>query len=375
MFSAATAFVFSESKIGRSMAKFLRLDLVTPEGSKQVGKIESGEILIGREPGTPNGITIENTAISRQHAQFLRGRNCWLFKDLGSTNGSWLNGKPLKAGSWRIVRSGDVVQLADSVLQISEERGPGFAPPGSSSGMGGKALVVFSHGNFQDEFPVPEYGRALVVGGSRNDLALEGDLAELPTLVIERRGEKICAFGLAKEQKVYINDQEMSDLVALKDGDEIQVGQYSVLFSDPRTQPSANDGLRTAGGLFAGEPARASSEGPVEQTTRLSAVRGWANAEGSPANEGMLTAPKTQPRLPFGQQGIQDDPSLEETVAISPDDPRLKGTGYDRHPSTRYVEDSGPNLSLEAVEDKVIIIIGFVLLIALLGLVLWWVFA
>ncbi len=354
------------------MAKFLRIDLTKPDGAVPIGKIESGEAFIGREPGTATGITVDNTAISRQHGLFVRGRNCWVFRDLGSTNGSWLNGKPLKAGQWKIVRSGDVLQLADSALNLVEERGPGFAAPGSTSNVGGRALIVFSGGNFQDEYPIPEYGRALVVGGSRSDLPLDGDLAELPTLVVERRGEGICAFGLAKDQKVYINENEMNDVVPLKDGDDIQVGQYSILYSDPTGQRA---GAAQQPPLFAGErPSAGASVGPVEQTTRLSGVRGWANTEGAAPSDGMLTGAKTQPRLNFGQQDYAD-PNAEETIAIDPNDSRLRGLGYDRHPSTRYVEEGRQGVSLEAVEDKVILIIGFVLLLALLGLVLWWVFA
>lgn len=375
MISASTAFTLTEPFFYRSMAKFLRIDQVFDQGPKTIGKLESGEVFVGREPGTATGITVDNTAISRQHGLFLRGRNSWLFKDLGSTNGSWLNGKPLKAGQWRFVRSGDVVQLADAVLSITEDRGPGFAAPGTSA-MGGRTLIVFSNGDFKEEYPVPEYGRALVVGGSRGDLPIDGDLAELPTLVVERRGEKICAFGLSKDLKVYINEQEMTDVVALKDSDEIKVGAYQIVYGDPSTadtRPAARSSA--AAGQFPTRAEGVPGSGPIDQTARLSSVRGWANAEGAAGGgDGMLTGPKSQPRLPFGQGERGSDPSMDETISIDPRDLHGKGSGYDRHPSTRYVEDEGPPISLQAVEDKVIVIIGFVLLISLLALVVWWVF-
>ncbi|MBN8548186.1 MAG: FHA domain-containing protein [Deltaproteobacteria bacterium] len=378
MISASTAFALTEPFFDRSMAKFLRIDQVTEQGPKQIGKLESGEAYIGREPGTLTGITVDNTAISRQHGLFLRGRNHWLFKDLGSTNGSWLNGKPLKAGQWRVVRSGDVIQLADSVLNINEERGPGFAAPGSSS-IAGRTLIVFSGESFHEEYPVPEYGRALVVGGSRGDLVIDGDMAELPTLVVERRGDKICAFGLSKDLKVSINEQDMNDVVALKDSDEIKVGPYTIIYGDPATA-EVRPGQRAVAGPagFGNRPEGTPTGGQVDQTARLSSVRGWANTEpsavGSPG-DGMLTGPKSSPRLPFGQGERDEDPNIEETIAISGSMRRGKGSGYDRHPSTRYTEDEGPSISLQAVEDKVIIIIGLILLISLFGLVVWWVFA
>lgn len=370
MISASAAFRLTEPFFDNSMAKFLRVDLLSPEGAKTLGKLELGEVFIGREPGTPTGITVDNTAISRQHGLFVRGRNHWLFKDLGSTNGSWLNGKPIKAGQWKIVRSGDMLQLADSALSMVEERGAGLSAPGVASTTGGRSLIVFSHDTFQDEFPVPEYGRALVVGGSRSDLSLDGDLAELPTLVIERRGERICAFGLAKDLKVYVNEHEMTELVALKDSDELKLGQYTILFSDPGSA-EARPGPAAQETSYSERPSGAPATGPVEQTTRLSGVRGWTT-EGA-GGEGFLTGPKTQPRLPFGQGGT-GDPPIDETISIASTEIREKAKGYDRHPSTRYVEEEGAPYSMEAMEDKVIIIIGFVLLISLLGLVVWWVF-
>lgn len=371
MISAFGAFALTQPYVDSSMVKFLRIDLLGPSGPAQLARLESGEVYVGREPGTPTGVTVENTAISRQHGLFFRTRNHWLYKDLGSTNGSWLNGKPLKAGTWKILHSGDVLQLADSALAIHEER----ADNRSASSSTGRALIVFSRGQFQDEFPVPEYGRALVVGGSRSDLALDGDLAELPTLVIERRGERICAFGLAKEQKVLVNDAEMVELLALRDSDEIKVGQYAILFSDPTTAQRAPGQLAQTGTPVQDSHSVTGTGAPVEQTTKLSGMRGWANDSASGAETGFISA-KTQPRLPFGQ-AESESRSLDETISIDASEFASRRTHFDRHPSMRYDEeevDRGGGSAMDAIEDKVIIIIGFLLLLTLLALLVWWVF-
>jgi pSer/pThr/pTyr-binding forkhead associated (FHA) protein len=340
--------------------KQLRVGLVNQDGSEvPLGVVDSAEVFIGREPGE-GGITVDNSAVSRQHGLFFCGREQWLFKDLGSTNGTWHNGLKLKNGAWRILREGDLLQLADSVLRMHEQSGAGMAP--QHGGLGGRALIVFAKGEFAKELSVPEYGRALVVGGSRADLPLDGDLAELPTLVIERRGEKICAFGLAREQKVYINDREMAELVALKDSDEIRIGQYSILFSDPASID------RRVSGAVPGTPQRdpGSIAKAVEQTSKLTGVRDWGSGESEGFGSG-----KAQSRMPFGQ--VSDTESLDETQAI---DSRAfrQGGNVDRHPGLRFAdeEEQGSGPSLEALEDKVIVIIGGVLVVTLLVLLVWW---
>jgi hypothetical protein len=239
--------------------------------------------------------------------------------------------------------------------------------------VGGRTLIVFAHDQFQDEYPVPEYGRAIVVGGTRGDLPIDGDLAELPTLVVERRGDSICAFGLAKDLKVYINGQEMGESVPLKDSDEMKVGQYTIVYGDPSSVQKKN--TPRVGVVGTAVVDRSQGGAIPEAGFRASSVRGWANPENLPPEpDANLTAPRTQTRMTFGQ-GAEDNANLDETIAIDPEDMRMRGAGYDRHPSTRYTEDERQPISLEAVEDKVIIIIGFVLLVSLLALIVWWVFS
>ncbi|MBX7144430.1 MAG: FHA domain-containing protein [Oligoflexia bacterium] len=337
----------------------LLIELVNQDGSAvQLGKLSGAQTFIGREPGE-GGVTVDNSAVSRQHGLICCGRAHWLYKDLGSTNGTWHNGAPVTGGSWRILRHGDLLQLADSVLRLTEEKPPGYSSPASGTSIGGRALIVFAHGNFQEEYPVPEYGRALVVGGSRGDLQLEGDLAELPTLVVERRGDKICAFGLSKDLKVQVNDKEMTDLVSLRDGDQLTLGQYIILFSDPSSAE------KKATGPVPGTPQRdpGSISRTVEQTTKLAGVREWGNG----SERGSGAAAKPQVRSQFGQR-----PELDETVAIDPRSLSEGSQGFDRPPASRYAVAPSSSSSLENLEDKVILIIGGLLVLAVLVLLIWW---
>ncbi|MFL5826002.1 MAG: FHA domain-containing protein [Thermoleophilaceae bacterium] len=69
--------------------------------------VRDGEALtIGR--GTDCALPLEDPFVSRRHAQLSRSADTWLLRDLGSTNGVWVNG-------WRVreaeLRDGDEVRL------------------------------------------------------------------------------------------------------------------------------------------------------------------------------------------------------------------------------------------------------------------------
>lgn len=48
---------------------------------------------IGREPG--NTIIVDEDTVSARHAQFVLERGRWWLEDLGSTNGTFINHRPL----------------------------------------------------------------------------------------------------------------------------------------------------------------------------------------------------------------------------------------------------------------------------------------
>jgi hypothetical protein len=74
---------------------------------------------IGREPGCD--MTLADETVSRWHASLERSASGWLLADLGSTNGTRLNG-------WRVtsampVRPGDMVSFGSATYVLSERPG------------------------------------------------------------------------------------------------------------------------------------------------------------------------------------------------------------------------------------------------------------
>lgn len=77
-----------------------------------VFELDEPSYMIGREAG--NDIVIEDPQVSRRHAQLTRQGNSYLIEDVGSTNGTYVNGKRVTAPT--LLANGDMVGLADTVI-------------------------------------------------------------------------------------------------------------------------------------------------------------------------------------------------------------------------------------------------------------------
>lgn len=80
------------------------------------------EYVIGR--ATDNAISIPDSSVSRRHVQVRKLGAGWVVSDLGSGNGTLLNGEPLTDEA--VLKDGDVIGMGDSELRFSP--GSGFNP-------------------------------------------------------------------------------------------------------------------------------------------------------------------------------------------------------------------------------------------------------
>jgi hypothetical protein len=91
-----------------------RLLLQTPSGTHTI-PLESTLLTVGR--GLNNDVILEDTRVSRHHAQLrYRSRRFWV-TDLSSTNGTYVNGEPVEE---RALRDGDVISLGGLEVAFKE---------------------------------------------------------------------------------------------------------------------------------------------------------------------------------------------------------------------------------------------------------------
>jgi putative nucleotidyltransferase with HDIG domain len=103
---------------------------------------ESSEVLrIGRLESLE--VRIDDASVSRFHAEIRFTPRGWRIRDLGSTNGTRLNGVRLNAGEWPL-RQRDLVQLGDVAVVIDELEEPKAEEPKLPDSMEIAATARFS---------------------------------------------------------------------------------------------------------------------------------------------------------------------------------------------------------------------------------------
>ena len=87
----------------------------------------AGTVLtVGRGRETDLALPVEG--ISRQHARLQQGPGGWSLVDLGSTNGTFVNGQRLQPGEPYLLRPGDRVAFAGLSLRVEGEPAPAAVP-------------------------------------------------------------------------------------------------------------------------------------------------------------------------------------------------------------------------------------------------------
>jgi serine phosphatase RsbU (regulator of sigma subunit) len=93
---------------------------VTPaEGAPFEHEVGSEELVIGRS--SKCGLSIRDRFLSRRHARLHREDETWLIEDLGSRNGTFVNGRSIEGPE--AVRPGDVLTMSASRIEVVGEGG------------------------------------------------------------------------------------------------------------------------------------------------------------------------------------------------------------------------------------------------------------
>ena len=117
----------------------LKLRIVPAEGPPFLHELRGDSMVIGRAAGSD--LALADPFLSRQHSRFFRRGERWFVEDLGSRNGTQVNGRPVHDPTE--VLPGDAVQISGSILTIEAPSGwpsgPG-APAGRTASGAGAAV-------------------------------------------------------------------------------------------------------------------------------------------------------------------------------------------------------------------------------------------
>lgn len=120
-----------------------KLLISLPDGTQVPVDLVNGETFIGRDP--ENGIAIDDESLSGNHARFVVADGTCVLEDLGSTNGTFVNGEQIQSvqlshgdqlqfGSLIAVFESEVAEVAETLdIEPAEpETEPLSQPVGSS---------------------------------------------------------------------------------------------------------------------------------------------------------------------------------------------------------------------------------------------------
>jgi len=115
----------------RLSAAAYRLHVTPAEGAPFDFAFKSDSVVVGRAPDV--GLSIADPFLSRRHSRFFRAGATLLVEDLGSRNGTLVNGQVIVAPT--TVQPGDVVQISQSAITVHAEATLAPAPaPAEAAG-------------------------------------------------------------------------------------------------------------------------------------------------------------------------------------------------------------------------------------------------
>jgi ABC-2 type transport system ATP-binding protein len=107
-------------------------------GQRAGTEVPVGEqVVVGRDPGAANVVLDEDPEVSRRHASFSPAGAGLIVQDLGSTNGTFVNGHRLEHAV--TVSTGDRVQIGETIIDVrlfgeTVVEPPAAAPPAPATG-------------------------------------------------------------------------------------------------------------------------------------------------------------------------------------------------------------------------------------------------
>jgi pSer/pThr/pTyr-binding forkhead associated (FHA) protein len=203
-----------------------------------------GELTIGRQ--STNKIVIDNLSVSGQHAKITQGNDGLFVRDLGSTNGTFVNNEKvtkcrLAHQDW--ITIGNHMLLVDIYETLSLEAAKEMLLSGTFGGAreaeqtvmfdmsSGRApaRLVFPAGG-QETFEI--IANQVAIGKNRDaDIVIGGlwsFLAGQPAARIERRGDNYVFSYTGGRVKPRINGRKVTTPVFLSDKDEIKIGPLTM---------------------------------------------------------------------------------------------------------------------------------------------------
>lgn len=117
-----------------------------PDGGRKDIPLDKPNVVIGRRPDCDVRVPVEG--VSRQHCELVATADAVTVKDLGSSNGTYVNGERVES---KIVEPGDRIQIGSVVLTVQIDGQPAEVAPPPAPAPGGDEDEVFAQMMMDDD--------------------------------------------------------------------------------------------------------------------------------------------------------------------------------------------------------------------------------
>jgi ABC transport system ATP-binding/permease protein len=223
----------------------------------KVHTLVEGETTIGRVEDC--GLALDDDEISRHHATLsVSGGDVWI-TDLGSTNGTELDGVPITAHQKQLVRMGQFITMGQFTMYVETPKSVGVMHSASGTMvMPGQAFALESadapRTMLDAEMPVSadpvrtmnltSHEKVTLGRDADNHVVLNHPLVSGYHAVLEKLGKRYVIKDLRSTNGVYVNEHRIEKEAYLKDWDQIRIGPYVFVISGQQLQGQIEQGVR-----------------------------------------------------------------------------------------------------------------------------------
>jgi ABC-2 type transport system ATP-binding protein len=207
------------------MARVPQLTLVIVEGGELERELSvSSPSVIGRDPGVD--LVIADSDVSARHASLTPHDGGFAIEDLGSTNGTFVNGQRLAAA--QEIRGGDRIQLGATVFEVRADAVPAALPAVQVTRVKqipALPMLVFLAGELQGT-TMPA-GAQLVVGrelGAADVILDQDEAVSRRHAAFSPAGSGLTIQDMGSTNGTLVNGRRLTGTAALHTGDRVQIG-------------------------------------------------------------------------------------------------------------------------------------------------------
>ncbi len=207
-----------------------------PDGQKQESILE-GELTIGRSDG--NNVVLSEGGVSRKHARFFETEENCSVEDVGSANGTWVDGERIVEAVALTAKS--VVVIGDYEIRLKPRKVAKPTPKSSAPpvALAKRSAPLKPTRPLLRGLSVPIEGKSFVIEGTMTigrvaglDIRIEDDSVSRQHAEVMISGTKVLLKDLGSANGTTINGSPIASRMTLSDGDIIQFGIVELMFEN-----------------------------------------------------------------------------------------------------------------------------------------------